>query len=306
MGIVNIDDDLHDQIRRACTVTSRSINAQANFWIKVGMLCEMNPELRFPGHRRQRIARGRRATANPAPGPHVIKSTAEIALIAEAGSLLAKVFDALGRMDLEGRNTLDINDFVERMIVGELKARPASKGQYGFPYVLNASIDDVVCHGMPSKDDVLRGGQIVNLDITLEKNGYIADSSTTYLVGEVAYPARRLVATAYRAMWQGIAAVRPGARLGDIGHAIAHYARAHGYSVVKEYCGHGIGREMHEDPQVLHYGTPGTGLELAEGMVSPSSPCSTPAGRRSAPIRMNGRSTPATASCRRSSSTPWR
>ncbi|MCL6712930.1 type I methionyl aminopeptidase [Pseudomonas sp. R2.Fl] len=197
----------------------------------------------------------------------MIKRAAEIALMAEAGSLLAKVFDALGRMDLEGRSTLDINDFVERMIVGDLKARPASKGQYGFPYVLNASIDDVVCHGMPSKDDVLRGGQIVNLDITLEKNGYIADSSTTYLVGEVAYPARRLVATAYRAMWQGIAAVRPGARLGDIGHAIAHYARAHGYSVVKEYCGHGIGREMHEDPQVLHYGTPGTGLELEEGMV---------------------------------------
>lgn len=197
----------------------------------------------------------------------MIKSPAEIALMAEAGTLLARVFDALGRMELEGRSTLAINDFVERLIVDELKARPASKGQYGFPYVLNASIDDVVCHGMPSKDDVLRAGQIVNLDITLEKNGYIADSSTTYLVGEVAYPARRLVATAYRAMWEGIAAVRPGARLGDIGHAIARCAKAHGYSVVKEYCGHGIGREMHEDPQVLHYGRPGTGLELEEGMV---------------------------------------
>lgn len=197
----------------------------------------------------------------------MIKSAAELALMAQAGSLLAEVFHALGQLTLEGKSTMAINDFVERLIVDELKARPASKGQYDFPYVLNASVDDVVCHGVPSEHEVLRSGQIVNLDITLEKDGYIADSSTTYLVGEVAYPARRLVAATYHAMWKGIAAVRPGARLGDIGHAIAHYARAHGYSVVKEYCGHGIGREMHEDPQILHYGRPGTGLELEDGMV---------------------------------------
>lgn len=187
--------------------------------------------------------------------------------MAQAGSLLAEVFGAIGRLGLEGRSTLELNDFVERVIVDELQARPASKGQYGFQYVLNASIDDVVCHGVPSADDVLRSGQIVNLDITLEKNGYIADSSTTYLVGEVAYPARRLVSTAYEAMWKGIAAVRPGARLGDVGHAIERHARANGYSVVKEYCGHGIGRQMHEEPQILHYGRPGTGIELKEGMV---------------------------------------
>jgi len=197
----------------------------------------------------------------------VIKREAELALMAEAGALLASVFDALGGLTLEGMSTMAINDFVERMIVDDLHARPASRGQYDFPYVLNASIDDVVCHGMPSHDDVLRSGQIVNLDITLEKNGYIADSSTTYLVGEVAYPARRLVAATYSAMWKGIAAVRPGARLGDIGHAIAQYARQQGYSVVKEYGGHGIGREMHEAPHVHHYGRPGTGLELEEGMV---------------------------------------
>ncbi|MDR6672210.1 type I methionyl aminopeptidase [Xanthomonas sp. 1678] len=197
----------------------------------------------------------------------MIKRPDELALMAESGRLLARVFDALDQLPLEGRSTLQINDFVERMIVEELGARPASKGQYGFPFVLNASIDDVVCHGVPAADNVLRSGQIVNLDITLEKNGYIADSSTTYLVGEVAYPARRLVQTAYQAMWKGIGAVRPGARLGDIGHAIARHAREHGYSVVKEYCGHGIGREMHEDPQILHYGHAGTGLELQEGMV---------------------------------------
>lgn len=187
--------------------------------------------------------------------------------MATSGQLLAQVFHALDQLPLEGRSTLELNDFVEHMIVDELAARPASKGQYGFAFVLNASIDDVVCHGVPSADDVLRSGQIVNLDITLEKNGFIADSSTTYLVGEVAYPACRLVHTAYQAMWKGIAAVRPGARLGDIGHAIARHARDHGYSVVKEYCGHGIGREMHEDPQILHYGHAGTGLALQEGMV---------------------------------------
>ncbi|MBB5942828.1 type I methionyl aminopeptidase [Xanthomonas sp. 3307] len=197
----------------------------------------------------------------------MIKRPDELALLAESGRLLAQVFARLDGMCLLSRSTLELNDLVERMIVDELGARPASKGQYGFPFVLNASIDDVVCHGVPSADDVLRHGQIVNLDITLEKHGYIADSSTTYLVGEVGYPARRLVQAAYQAMWKGIAAVRPGARLGDIGHAIARHARAHGYTVVKEYCGHGIGRAMHEEPQILHYGHAGTGLELREGMV---------------------------------------
>lgn len=197
----------------------------------------------------------------------MIKSAEELALMARAGQLLAQVFQALDDIPLEGKSTLEINDLVERLIVDQLKARPASKGQYGFPHVLNASIDSVVCHGMPSSNDILRRGQIVNLDITLEKDGYIADSSKTYLVGEVAYPARRLVAAAFQAMWKGIRAVRPGARLGDIGHAIAHYARSQGYSVVREYCGHGIGREMHEAPQVLHYGRPGTGMKLEEGMV---------------------------------------
>jgi methionyl aminopeptidase len=197
----------------------------------------------------------------------MIKAPEEIAALADAGRLLASVFHRLDYLSMEGRSTLDLNDAVERMIVDELHARPASKGQYDFPYVLNASIDNVVCHGMPSAADVLRSGQIVNLDITLEKHGYIADSSTTYLIGDVSYAAKRLVRTAYEAMWKGIAEVRPGACLGDIGYAIARHARDHGYSVVKEYCGHGIGREMHEDPQVLHYGRRDTGMTLREGMV---------------------------------------
>lgn len=197
----------------------------------------------------------------------MIKSPAEIELMAESGRLLASLFTWLDGQRLAGRTTMEVNDLVEEMIVGRLAARPASKGQYGYGYVLNCSPNAVVCHGMPSTEAVLRDGDIVNLDITLEKNGYIADSSKTFLIGEVAPAARRLVHAAYEAMWKGIRAVRPGARLGDIGHAIERHARRAGYSIVRDYCGHGIGREMHEEPQILHFGRPGTGLTLREGMV---------------------------------------
>lgn len=197
----------------------------------------------------------------------MIKTPEERRLMAESGRLLARVFEALDTLQLEGMTTLQVNDWVERFIVDELQARPASKGQYGFEYVLNTSIDTVVCHGVPSANDILRAGSIVNLDITLEKNGFIADSSKTYLIGEVDYAAKRLVRVTREAMWKGIEVVRPGATLGDIGFAIQQHAKAHGYSVVKEFCGHGIGREMHEEPQVLHYGKRGAGLELEEGMT---------------------------------------
>lgn len=197
----------------------------------------------------------------------MIKTPAEIELMAEAGRLLACVFTHLDAMTLQGLSTLEINDRVEAFIVDELKARPASKGQYGYGFVLNSSINQVVCHGVPSADEVLKDGDIVNLDITLEKDGFIADSSKTYLIGSVGPQARRLVRTTYEAMWKGIQAVRPGARLGDIGFAIEKHARKAGYSVVRDYCGHGIGREMHEDPQVLHFGKAGTGATLREGMT---------------------------------------
>ena len=195
------------------------------------------------------------------------KTPAEIALMAEAGRRLAQVFTHLDGLPLEGMSTLEINDRVEAFIVDELKARPASKGQYGYGFVLNSSRNAVVCHGVPSADEVLKDGDIVNLDITLEKDGFIADSSKTYLIGSVGPQARRLVRTTYETLWKGIRAVRPGARLGDIGFAIERHAKAAGYSVVRDYCGHGIGREMHEEPQVLHFGRAGTGLPLKEGMV---------------------------------------
>lgn len=197
----------------------------------------------------------------------MIKSPAEIALMAESGRLLASVFTYLDGLALAGRTTMQVNDLVEDLIVERLGARPASKGQYGYGFVLNCSRNEVVCHGVPSAEEVLRDGDIVNFDITLEKNGYIADSSKTYLIGDVAPAARRLVRTTYEAMWKGIGAVRPGARLGDIGHAVERHAKRAGYSIVRDYCGHGIGQEMHEEPQVLHFGKPGTGLTLREGMV---------------------------------------
>jgi len=197
----------------------------------------------------------------------MIKRPEEIALMAESGRLLAEVFAHLDRQDLIGMSTMQVNDLVERYIEETLQARPASKGQYGYAYALNASRNSVVCHGVPSDSEILQSGDIVNLDITLEKNGYIADSSKTYLVGEVSPAAKRLVKVTYEAMWKGIRAVRPGAHLGDVGHAIERHARKHGYSVVREYCGHGIGREMHEAPQVLHWGRPRTGVVLREGMT---------------------------------------
>ncbi|MCW2403480.1 methionyl aminopeptidase [Sphingobium sp. B1D7B] len=197
----------------------------------------------------------------------MVKTPDELALMRISGRLLASVFEMLDGEDLVGRSTMAVNDMVERFIVDDLAARPASKGQYGFAYVLNCSINEVVCHGVPDADRIIADGDIINLDITLEKNGFIADSSKTYLVGTVSPAARRLVRVAQQAMWQGIRQVRPGARLGDIGFAIERHAKKHGYSVVRDYCGHGIGRKMHEEPQVMNFGRPGTGLTLREGMV---------------------------------------
>lgn len=197
----------------------------------------------------------------------MLKTAEELALMRISGRLLASVFEMLDGMSLSGLSTLQINDLVESYIVNDLGARPASKGQYGFEYVLNCSINNVVCHGVPSSEVVVRDGDIINLDITLEKGGFITDSSKTYLVGDVAPSARRLVRVAQEAMWHGIRVVRPGAYLGDVGFAIERHAKANGYCVVREFCGHGIGREMHEAPDVMNFGRSGTGLRLMEGMT---------------------------------------
>lgn len=197
----------------------------------------------------------------------MLKSPEELRVMRESGRLLAQVFGYLDTQVAAGVSTMQINNLAERYIVDELNARPASKGQYGFQYVLNTSVNHVVCHGVPADTQRLQSGDIVNVDITLEQGGFIADSSKMYLIGDVSPLARRLVDKTYEAMWEGIRAVRPGATLGDVGHAIQQHAQRHGYSVVREYCGHGIGREMHEEPQVLHVGQRGKGLVLQEGMT---------------------------------------
>lgn len=196
-----------------------------------------------------------------------IKSEQEIELMREAGRLLASVFTQLDEFMKVGVSTMDINNFVESFIVETLKARPASKGQYGYQYVLNSSVNEVVCHGIPSTAKKLRNGDIVNVDITLEKNGFIADSSKMYPIGSVSPIAKKLINSTYEAMWKGIMCVKPDATTGDIGYAIQSHAEKLGYSVVRDYCGHGIGREMHEEPQILHFGRRGTGITLKEGMT---------------------------------------
>lgn len=197
----------------------------------------------------------------------LIKTPAEIDFMRESGKLLASVFHMLDDFVKEGISTLEINNQVEHFIRETLHARPASLGQYGYEFVLNSSINEVVCHGVPSANQKLKAKDIINLDITLEKNGFIADSSKMYVMSDANPIAKRLVKTTYEAMWAGIKKVKPGATLGDIGAAIQTLAENKGYSVVKEYCGHGIGREMHEEPQVLHYGRAGTGMTLEEGMT---------------------------------------
>lgn len=209
----------------------------------------------------------------------ILKNPQQLALMRHAGQLLTQVFAHLDGFIRPGVSTLQINDRADAFIVEVLKARPASKGQYGFAYSLNTSVDHVVCHGVPSAQQVLAAGSIINVDITLEHGGYIADSSKMYAVDVIADAAQHLVDTTYAALWEGIRQVRPGATLGDVGHAIQRHAEAAGYSVVREYCGHGIGRQMHEAPQVLHYGHKGSGLVLRPGMVFTIEPMVNQGGR---------------------------
>lgn len=198
---------------------------------------------------------------------NLIKDQAGIEAMRIAGKLTAQVLSAVNDIIKPGISTADIDAFCEDYIVNTLNARPASKGQYGYLYSVNTSPNHVICHGMPSATEFLKNGDIVNVDVTVEKGGYIGDSSKMYCVGQTPAHAQRLVDVTQQALYQAIRRVKPGATLGDIGHTIQHYAEANHYSVVREFCGHGIGKEMHEEPQVLHYGKAGTGLKLAAGMT---------------------------------------
>ena len=152
-------------------------------------------------------------------------------------------------------------------IVNVQKAIPAPLNYHGFPKSICTSINHVICHGIPSDDKILKKGDILNIDITVIKDGYHGDTSKMFFIGEPTPANERLVRVTQECLYIGIDLVKPGARLGDIGHAIQQHAESNHYSVVREYCGHGIGQVFHEDPQVLHYGRPGTGLELQAGMI---------------------------------------
>ncbi len=198
--------------------------------------------------------------------PITIKTHEEQAKMRVAGQLAAEVLDMIAPHVQPGVTTDELDHLCHDYIVNQQQAIPANVGYNGFPKTLCTSINHVVCHGIPS-DKKLKNGDIINIDVTVIKNGFHGDTSKMYYVGEPSVLAKRLVQITHDAMLTGIDMVKPGVQLGDIGHAIQNYAESHGFSVVREYCGHGIGRVYHEDPQVLHYGTPGTGLELKPGMT---------------------------------------
>ncbi len=197
----------------------------------------------------------------------VIKTPEQIEKMRMAGRLTAKVLEALTDVIQPGMTTMEVDAFCEDYIRNTLRAIPGSKGQYGYPYSVNTSLNHVVCHGMPSAKQALKKGDIVNVDVTVIYDGYYGDSSKMFCIGEVMPFAKRLVDVTQQCLYAGIRMVKPGCTLGDIGHAVQSLAQENGYSVVREYCGHGIGSKMHEDPQVVHYGRPGAGEVLKPGMT---------------------------------------
>jgi methionyl aminopeptidase len=196
-----------------------------------------------------------------------LRTPEEIALSGAAGRLAAEVLHIVAPHVRPGVSTAELDRICHDHIVNVQGAVPANLGYLGYPRTVLTSVNQVVCHGIPSPDKVLKKGDIVNIDVAVIKDGWFGDTSRMYFVGEPSVLARRLVATTHEAMMAGIRQVRPGATLGDVGHAIQAVARRENFSVVREFCGHGIGRIYHDEPQVLHYGTPGAGLRLEPGMI---------------------------------------
>lgn len=199
-------------------------------------------------------------------GQVAIRSAEEIAMARRAGALAAEVLNMIAEHVKPGVTTDELDRLCHDHIVNVQQAIPANIGYHGYPKTICASVNHVICHGIPSAKQ-LKNGDIVNIDVALIKDGWFGDTSRMYFVGQPSTLAKRLVRTTYEAMRAGILAVRPGATLGDIGHAIQSVAHGQGFSVVREYCGHGIGRIYHDEPQVLHFGKPGEGLTLKPGMI---------------------------------------
>jgi len=195
-----------------------------------------------------------------------IRSAAELAMARRAGMLAADVLRMIADHVKPGVTTDELDKLCRDYIDNVQRAVPANIGYHGYPKTICTSVNHVICHGIPS-DKKLKSGDIINIDVAIIKDGWFGDTSRMYFVGEPSILAKRLVRTTYEAMRAGIEQVRPGATLGDIGHAIQTVAHREGFSVVREYGGHGIGTVYHDDLHVLHYGRPGTGLKLEAGMV---------------------------------------
>ena len=196
-----------------------------------------------------------------------IKSEEEFARMRVAGALAAEVLEMIRPQVVPGITTGELDQICHAYITDKQGAIPAPLNYNGFPKSICTSVNEVVCHGIPSDTKKLRSGDIVNIDVTVIKDGYHGDTSIMVGVGDVPAHAERLMQVTQECLYKAIALVRPGARLGDLGHVIQQYAESNYYSVVREYCGHGIGKVFHEDPQVLHYGRPNTGLVLQPGMT---------------------------------------
>jgi methionyl aminopeptidase len=199
--------------------------------------------------------------------PVTVKTPEQIEKMRVAGRLAAEVLEMLVPHVKPGVTTEHLDQLAYDHIVNVQKAVPANVGYKGFPKTLCTSVNHVICHGIPNPGKQLKDGDIVNIDVTVIKDGWHGDTSRMYYAGEPSVLAKRLVDTTLEAMLLGIGQVKPGATLGDIGHAIQSHVEAQGYSVVREYCGHGIGQIYHEDPQVLHYGHAGAGMKLVKGMT---------------------------------------
>lgn len=195
-----------------------------------------------------------------------IKTAEEQEAMRTAGRLAAQVLDMIGEHVRPGVTTGDLDAICHDYIVNEIGCTPAPLNYHGFPKSVCISVNHVVCHGIPG-DKKLKNGDALNIDVTVIRDGWHGDSSRMYFAGKPTVKGQRLSDVAFESMWEGIKVVRPGATLGDVGAAIQAYVEARRFSVVREYCGHGIGREFHEDPQVLHYGKPGQGLTLRPGMT---------------------------------------
>ncbi|NQF16905.1 type I methionyl aminopeptidase [Brevibacillus sp. HB1.3] len=195
----------------------------------------------------------------------ILKTPEEIELMHAAGKVLAACHREIAKMIRPGISTWEIDQFVEEFLAKN-GATPEQKGFHGYPYATCGSVNDVICHGFPKKEP-LRDGDIVTIDMVVRKNGWLADSAWSYEVGTVSPEAKRLLEVTEKSLYLGIEQAVVGNRIGDISHAIQTYAQAEGYSVVRDFTGHGIGQEMHEEPFVPHFGPPGRGQRLKEGMV---------------------------------------